>query len=123
MSMLNSGREAVLSDLPQHMKLPMALMMFCGLDSQDALRLPKSAIADGRINVRRDKTGVPVWMPLPQPVIIAIEEAKVNETNAITLCVNSRGQPWTVSGFRASWRTFKTQLKHNWKRTDEFRKD
>ncbi|WP_206599792.1 tyrosine-type recombinase/integrase [Pseudovibrio sp. Ad13] len=29
---------------------------------------------------------------------------------APTLCANSRGQPWTVSGFRASWRKLRIQL-------------
>jgi len=98
----DSEREAVLAALPKHMKLPIIFMMFCGLDPQDALRLPKSAIADGKIDVRRGKTGVPVWLPLPYPVIEAMDAANVHETNSITLCVNSRGQPWTVSGFRAS---------------------
>jgi integrase len=30
--------------------------------------------------------------------------------NAITLCANSRGRPWTSGGFRASWRTFQQDL-------------
>jgi len=106
----DSEREAVFATLPKHMKLPIIIMMFCGLDPQDTLRLPKSAIADGKIDVRRGKTGVPVWLPLPYPVIEAMDAANVRETNSITLCVNSRGQPWTVSGFRASWRAFKTKL-------------
>ena len=29
---------------------------------------------------------------------------------AITLCANSRGRPWTLSGFNASWRTLRTRL-------------
>jgi len=106
-------RDIVLSSLPCHMKLPIVLMMFCGLDPQDALRLPKNAIAEGKIDVRRGKTGVSIWMPLPYPVMEAIKEARAYETNAITLCINSRGRPWTVSGFRASWRRIKTQLEQS----------
>jgi len=106
----DSERETVLAALPEHMKLLIIIMMFCGLDPQDTLRLPKSAIADGKIDVRRGKTGVPVWLPLPYPVIEAMDAANVRETNSITLCVNSRGQPWTTSGFRASWRAVRTRL-------------
>ncbi|HUI14259.1 MAG TPA: tyrosine-type recombinase/integrase, partial [Xanthobacteraceae bacterium] len=31
---------------------------------------------------------------------------------AITLCANSEGKPWTESGFRASWRTYRTKLRN-----------
>jgi len=106
----DSERETVLAALPEHMKLPITLMMFCGLDPQDALRLPKSAISEGKIDIRRGKTGVPVWLPLPYPVIEAMDAANVRTTHSVTLCVNSRGQPWTTSGFRASWRTVRTEL-------------
>jgi hypothetical protein len=44
----NSEREAVLEALPVHMLLPMSLMMFYGLDPQDALALPKT----GDLSVR-----------------------------------------------------------------------
>ena len=30
--------------------------------------------------------------------------------DAITLCANSNGLPWTESGFRASWRKLRTKL-------------
>lgn len=30
--------------------------------------------------------------------------------NAITLCANSNGKPWTVCGFRASWRKIRRKL-------------
>ena len=30
--------------------------------------------------------------------------------DTITLCANSKGKPWTVSGFRASWRPIKLRL-------------
>lgn len=101
-------REVVMKALPIHMKLPVALMMCCGLDPQDAVKLPKTAIKDGSIDVRRGKTGVPLWLKLPK---LAIDAAKAQpEHDALTLCANSFGKPWTVSGFRASWRPVKTKL-------------
>ena len=94
-------REAVMVALPDHMRPAFALMMYCGLDPQDAVRLPRSAIVDGRIDTRRGKTSVPVWLPLPSPVMDVLRDAPKHD--ALTVCANSRGKPWTVSGFRASW--------------------
>jgi len=39
----------------------------------------------------------------------AILEAAV-EHHALTLCANSRGRPWTESGFRASWARLRRRL-------------
>jgi integrase len=33
----------------------------------------------------------------------------------VTLCANSDGKPWTVSGFRASWRPIRLQLERDGK--------
>jgi integrase len=51
--------------------------------------------------VRTSKRGVLVAIPVSGPLKIAIEAAVSHD--AITLCANSRGKPWTVSGFRASF--------------------
>lgn len=99
---------AVLDAAPHHMKLPIALMMYCGLDPQDAVSLPRNAIKDGMIDTRRGKTGVAVLMPLPKPVVLAILNSPKH--NASTLVANSSGQPWTVSGFRASFGTLRNRL-------------
>ncbi len=105
---LDSERDAVSAALPAHMRLPVMLMMYCGLDPQDALKLPRTAVSGGKLDTRRGKTGVAVWVPLPKPVVDAIKEQP--EHNAITLCANSYGKPWTVSGFRASWRPVRVKL-------------
>ena len=107
---MDSERDAVAAALPAHMRLPIALMMYCGLDPQDALLLPRKAVSDGRLDTRRGKTGVPVWVPLPSPVIEALEAEPKHQTTTMTLCANSYGKPWTVSGFRASWRPVRMKL-------------
>lgn len=101
-------RDVVEGALTEHMRLPIALMMYCGLDPQDALRLPRTAVSDGMIDTRRGKTGVPVWMPLPQPVrdVLAVSPAH----DAMTLCANSYGKPWTYNGFSTNWHRLKTKL-------------
>ena len=101
-------RNAVWDALPAHMRVPVALMMYCALDPQDALTLPRTAIRDGLIDTRRGKTGTGGRIPMPSPVAEAIEAAPTHD--AITLCANSRGKPWTVSGFRASWGPIRTRL-------------
>jgi integrase len=106
-------RLAVEPSLPSHMRVPIALMMYCGLDPQDALRLPKSAVVEGRLDTSRGKTGVPVWMPLPGRLAKIIAEAPVHSAN--TLCATSRGKPWTNAGFRASWQKVKVRLEREGK--------
>ncbi|OKP81159.1 site-specific recombinase [Ensifer adhaerens] len=107
---LDYERDAVAAALPAHMRLPVALMMYCGLDPQDALTLPRTAVSDGRLDTRRGKTGVPVWVPLPSPVIDALNAEPKHHATTLTLCANSYGKPWTVSGFRASWRPVRQKL-------------
>lgn len=101
-------RDIVTAVLPAHMRLPIALMMYCGLDPQDALKLPRTAVANGMIDTKRGKTGVPVWMPMPSPVTEVLEASPTH--NAITLCANSYGKPWTYNGFSTNWHRLKTKM-------------
>lgn len=106
-------RLAVEEALPSHMRTPIALMMYCGLDPQDALRLPKVAVEDGCLATNRGKTGMPVWMKMPQRLAKVIAEAPAH--SAPTLCATSRGRPWTGVGFRASWQKVNTRLEQDQK--------
>ena len=101
-------RNAVLDAAPIHMRPTIALMMFTGLGPKDALELPRSFFKDGEIATRRSKTGEPVFWPVPQALREILDSAPGHD--AITLCANSHGRPWTESGFRASWRTLRTRL-------------
>ena len=104
----DAERDAVEAALPEHMRLPVALMMYCGLDPQDALKLPRTAVSDGMIDTRRGKTGVPVWMPMPDPVKDVLASAPKHD--AITLCANSYGKPWTYNGFSTNWHRMKVKM-------------
>ena len=101
-------REAVLKAMPSHMLPAIGLMMFTGLGPKDALRLPRNFYKAGEIATRRSKTGEPVFWPAPQ-ALRAILEAGPRH-NAVTLCANSKGQPWTNDGFRASWRKIRVEI-------------
>ncbi|QIO53406.1 tyrosine-type recombinase/integrase [Rhizobium leguminosarum bv. trifolii] len=104
----DTERETILSEMPKHMMLPIGLMMFYGLDPQDALALPKNAISPAGIDTRRQKTGQPVYLPLFEPVAEALAGAPKHD--AITLCANSRGKPWTYNGFSTNWAKLKKKL-------------
>jgi integrase len=101
-------RHVVLDRAPAHLRPAIALMMFTGLGPKDALRLPRPFYRDGEIAARRAKTGEPVFWPVPEQLRQVLASAP--EHNALTLCANSNGQPWTGDGFRASWRSIRLRL-------------
>ena len=104
----DAEREIVLDSLPSHMVLPIARMMFYALDPQDAQALPRSAVTQAGLDTRRTKTGQPIYLPLFEPISDAMTRAPKHD--ALTLCANSRGLPWTYNGFSTVW--FK--LKSTW---------
>jgi integrase len=104
----DAERYAVLRAAPPHLKLPIGLMMFTGMDPQEALRLPRSALDAGTIAIRRGKTSVPVAMPVIDELQAILDEAQLPDVGS--LCLNSRGKPWTGGGFNASWRKLRLPL-------------
>jgi Phage integrase family len=107
----DAERDAVLTHSPPHMRAAIGLMMFTGLGPKDALRLPRSFHASGEIATRRSKTGAPVFWRAPKALQEILVDASAH--GAITLCANSRGHPWTETGFRASWRKLRIKLEHD----------
>src|SRR3954471_1182407 len=69
---------------------------------------PRSFYKPGGIATHRAKTGEPVFWPVPSPLATILDAAPQHA--AVTLCANSDGRPWTVSGFRASWRPVRLRL-------------
>lgn len=105
----DAERHVVLDQAPAHMRPALALMAYTGLAPGDALKLPKSFYQEGTIATWRSKTGEPVFWPAPEPLQRILAEAPAHD--ALTLCANVRGKPWTTSGFRASWRTYRAKLR------------
>jgi integrase len=101
-------RNAVLINAPRHLRPAIGLMMFTGLGPKDALGLPRSFYNAREIATRRSKTGTPVFWSAPRALQKILADAPTH--NAITLCANSNGRPWTESGFRASWRKLRIKL-------------
>lgn len=82
--------------------------MFTALGPKDALTLPRNCAKSAEIATRRAKTGEPVFWPMPRASAAILDQAPYH--NSTTLCVSSKGLPWTLSGFRASWRTLRIRL-------------
>ena len=101
-------RVAVMRAAPPHLKLPIALAMYMGWRESDVLGLPKTARKGMWFSLTTQKTGEFAEMPMPRPLVGILKEC--GEHDAITLCANSSGQPWTVDGFSASFRKFMKRL-------------
>lgn len=84
--------------------VPLALGRWAGMTEGDTLRFSQR-FYDGRlIDMDRGKTGQPLWLPAPTPLKAILDttvEARKDEPVTSTcLAVNTRGLPWTESGFR-----------------------
>ncbi len=101
-------RFAVLEEAPPQLKVPIAIMMYTGLDPGDAITLTRSECDGRHMKRRRGKTGEWVSWRLPEALYDILADAPPHD--AVTVAVTSRGVPWTGSGLRASWRTFKIRL-------------
>lgn len=95
-------REAVLQHLPPHLRLPVAIGLYTGIREGDVLRLPRKIVAGNCINIITSKRLVAIDIHVLADLRGALQEAPAHD--ACTLCANSRGKPWTGSGFRASFR-------------------
>jgi integrase len=93
---------------PPQLLLPLALAMFAGFRKADFLTVTLSAVKDGKIGVRTSKRGVPVMVPI-HPILQQAMEVRP-KSSAVTIAVNSRGEPWTETGFNASYAKFRGSL-------------
>lgn len=111
----DENRNIVLAEIPHAIDVEIHLMMFCGLDPGDVVKLPPTAIKDGKLNTRRQKTKEPIWVDLPDPVIKAIARAENDQgyapkPDSISFCTNTRGKPWTKSGLDSAWQKYRSRL-------------
>jgi integrase len=98
----------VIDRAPAHIRLPLALAMFAGFRKTDFLSVPMTAVNNGTIAVKTSKRGVQVSIPV-HPILAAAISARPN-SDATQIAVNSYGEPWTETGFNASWNKFKKKL-------------
>ncbi|WEK50371.1 MAG: tyrosine-type recombinase/integrase [Candidatus Kaistia colombiensis] len=101
-------REAVMAAAPPQLLLPTAISRWTGLRQGDILKMPRTVYDGASIRLVTSKAGIAVSIPVAAPLkaIIDATLAAAGESDkptTITLCANSRGKPWTESGFRASF--------------------
>jgi len=79
-----------------------ALALYSGQRLGDVLKMRWDDIEGGLIAVTQNKTNKKLWIPMHnqlRPVVNVIPR------RSLTILTNSRGKPWTVMGFKASWST------------------
>ena len=104
----------MLAACPAHIRPAIALMMFTRSRTEGRANASQRAtIGQNEISTRRSKTGRAGVLACPAQLIEILAQAPRHD--AITLCANSDGKPWTVSGFRASWRKVRVKLEHEGK--------
>ena len=72
-------------------RLAFSLALNTGQRSADLIRMGKQHVRDGRISVRQQKTGTPLWIRL-HPDLVAIIEA--TPTDHLTFIVSQWGKPY-----------------------------
>lgn len=86
---------------PTHVLVPFALGLFAGMRQGDALIVTWSAIVAGRLDWIAGKNGEECSAPVTGPLALVLAEARAKRGDALQIAVNSRGAPWTASGYRA----------------------
>ncbi|HIE68842.1 MAG TPA: hypothetical protein EYP98_01055 [Planctomycetes bacterium] len=77
-----------------------ALALYTGQRQGDVLSMPWSAIKNGLIAVRQEKTGKPLVIPAHQDLLRVLETMK---RSGVCILSSTRGTPWTKDGFKTSW--------------------
>jgi integrase len=98
-------RDTVMGVAPPQLLLPIAIARWTGMRQGDILKMPPTAFDGYSIRLITSKASVQIGIPVAGPLKTIIDAAMpaTGEPTPITLCANSRGKPWTESGFRASF--------------------
>lgn len=78
-----------------------ALALYTGQRQGDALAMLPCDVGAGAVNVVQDKTRKKLSIPIHARLKVILEDI---DRDAPRILLNTRGEPWTPSGFRASWR-------------------
>lgn len=101
-------RFVVLEAASWKLKVPIALMMYTGMDPCDCIRIMKNQYDGHAISYKRAKTGNAVWKPVPMALKVILDGAPKH--NATTLAASSQGSPWGINGLSSAWQELKGNL-------------
>ena len=97
---LPSDVEAMRRACSQELAWALDLALWTGQRQGDLLKLSWTQVREGWLVLRQGKTKARVGIPLTGTFGAIIDGIP---KRAVTILTNSRGLPWTESGFRASW--------------------
>ncbi len=78
------------------------LALYSGQRLGDVLNMRWDDIANGLIAVLQNKTRKKLWIPMHANLRAALHDIP---RRGVTILTNTKGQPWTLMGFKASWST------------------
>lgn len=93
--------ESFRASAPPHLRLPFEIALYTGWREGDVLRLRKDCWTGGKLRHVHAKSDLPVLLTVPSPLASILAEDTRHD--ALTICANSKGRPWTEDGFRTSF--------------------
>ncbi|HYW77229.1 MAG TPA: tyrosine-type recombinase/integrase, partial [Gammaproteobacteria bacterium] len=93
---------------PARIRIAMDLAVVTGLRLGDLIALRFQDLTDEGITIRTSKTEKTLPIEWTEDLRIVVDAARAyqpGKVRALTLLVNSRGQPWTRDGFENAWQT------------------
>lgn len=100
-------RYSVLMASPPHIRVPIGLMMFLGMDPIDAISVTKAQLQGSTLRYNRRKTGEETVRTLPSLLRVIL---RGHRHDAVTVAATAAGTPWTKSGLDSSWFKIKNRL-------------
>jgi integrase len=88
---------------PPQLLLPFMLGLFAGMRQGDALRVTWSAYNGAMLTWIAGKNGEECFAPVTGQFKAVLDSAKAARGRSLQIAVASHGDPWTESGFRASF--------------------
>ncbi len=92
--------QATRAELPPHFWRVVAVALYTGQRLGDCLAMKWSALREGEVFVKQEKTGKALLIPLHRDLRAVLNDMP---RSAVTILTNSDGRPWTVDGFQSSW--------------------
>jgi integrase len=86
---------------PENLRLALALALYTGQRQSDILKLQWNQIKDNGIELRQQKTGRELWIPLHSALREVLDGAP---RTAITIVITSTGKPYRRDWFVAEWK-------------------
>lgn len=83
-------------DVGTRARLAMALLLYTGQRRSDVVKMGHQHVSKGRIQVKQQKTGANLWIPI-HPALVAIIEATPRDH--LTFVTTAQDRPFTAAGF------------------------